>query len=464
MNRAQVRPTAGDPIRSFPDGDALRPTQASVQLLAFATAALLASCGGGGGGGQSADSAKMTPLAAKSQALPDSLPVPARAVEEQRDASTHGPRLRLAKPRPTRRRRSTTASYIVQLIEDPAIAIRAAAGFRDEAGQGQKIDPNTSDRGALRRLPDRPPRHDARQRRRQQPQGLQLRVRLRAAAELTDAQAAKLAMTAGVRHQQGRGPPADIVDAGLPRPERRRRFLEDDRRDRRRDRDRHRRRRHLARVAQLLRSHRQQRQRFQGRQARLSPASGMARPLHSGRPVQRLRLQPEADRCPLVQRRLGRRCRHPGPTALGIRLAPRLRRARHAHSVDGGRQFRRPDRRRRRGVRSDQRHGAACSHRGLQGVLGNRRRRLVLERSVAAIDQAVADGVDVINFSISGSTTSSSTRSRWPSCSRPTRASSSRHRPATAGRPRRPSRTGTVADDGGGGNAQPGRPGLGHAG
>ena len=54
---------------------------------------------------------------------------------------------------------------------------------------------------------------------------------------------------------------------------------------------------------------------------------------------------------------------------------------------------------------------------------------------VAAIDQAVADGVDVINYSVSGTAPTSSTRPRSRSWPPPTRASSSPPRAATAARP-----------------------------
>ena len=59
--------------------------------------------------------------------------------------------------------------------------------------------------------------------------------------------------------------------------------------------------------------------------------------------------------------------------------------------------------------------------------------------SVAAIDQAVADGVDVINFSISGSQTNfrDRGRNRLPECCQMP-ASSSPPRPATAAPPQAP--------------------------
>ena len=61
---------------------------------------------------------------------------------------------------------------------------------------------------------------------------------------------------------------------------------------------------------------------------------------------------------------------------------------------------------RRRG-RPGQRHGAGGPRRGLQGLLRATRRlggNCGAIEAVAAIDDAVADGVDVINYSIGGST------------------------------------------------------------
>jgi len=169
-------------------------------LLALAAAALLASCGGSGGG-ESADSAKMTPLAAKSQ-LPDSLPVPARAVDEQRDASAHT-------TSPSAREATTDQKaavdhgklYIVQLIEDPAIAYKGGvAGMpATKPGKGQKIDPNNPT--VARYVGYLTGRHDTMlasvgaSNRKAYSYGYAFNG---FAAELTDAQVAQLAMTTGV--------------------------------------------------------------------------------------------------------------------------------------------------------------------------------------------------------------------------------------------------------------------------
>ena len=172
-------------------------------VLALAAAALLASCGGGGGGeGESADSAKMTPLAAKSQVLPDSLPVPARAVEEQRVASSHTPSPSAGEAKSDQKATVDHGKlYIVQLIEDPAIAYKGGvAGIpATKPGKGQKIDPNNPT--VARYVGYLAGRHDT------------MLARVGAsnrkvysygyafngfAAELTDVQAAQLAATTGV--------------------------------------------------------------------------------------------------------------------------------------------------------------------------------------------------------------------------------------------------------------------------
>ena len=144
----------------------------------------------------------MTPLAAKSSALPDSLPVPARIVEEQRVVPSH-------KTSASAREESTDAKataergklYIVQLIEDPVLAYKGGvAGIpATKPAKGQKIDPNHPT--VARYVGHLTARHDA----------MLASVgagHLKAysysyafngfAAELTEAQAAKLAMTTGV--------------------------------------------------------------------------------------------------------------------------------------------------------------------------------------------------------------------------------------------------------------------------
>ena len=67
---------------------------------------------------------------------------------------------------------------------------------------------------------------------------------------------------------------------------------------------------------------------------------------------------------------------------MGVQLAARLQRPRHAHGVDGGRHT--TSRHRARGrVRHDQRHRAARAHRGLQGAAGRRRRTAAASSSTA---------------------------------------------------------------------------------
>ena len=132
------------------------------------------------------------------------------------------------------------------------------------------------------------------------------------------------------------------------------------------------------------RPHRHERQRHAGTASsstsRFPAGTAGACPVSSFNASQ---LQPEADRRALLQRRLGRQRRHRRAAALGIQLAARLRRPRHAHRHDGWRQRQRADHRRSRGIRQHQRHRAARAHRGLQGLLGNRRGRQLLQLPTA---------------------------------------------------------------------------------
>ena len=120
-------------------------------------------------------------------------------------------------------------------------------------------------------------------------------------------------------------------------------------------------------------------------------------------------------------------------------LAARRRRPRHAHRLDRRGQLRRRpvDRRQRPRRRRHLGHLAALLRRGLQGLLGGQRRRRPAARAPTRSRRsthAVADGVDVINYSV-GSDTSTvigAGRDRVPR-RRPTPASSWPTRPATPG-------------------------------
>ena len=149
--------------------------------------------------------------------------------------------------------------------------------------------------------------------------------------------------------------------------------------------------------------------------AAAQPEAGAAvlRHLPDRRAVGRLRLHHQGDRRALLHRRHRRASVGDIKASLPVRvrLGARRRRSRHATP--------RPPRRatttsRCRSTASafgnGQRHGARRPHRGLQDLLGpraSRPGRLHAPRtSSQAIDDAITDGVDVINFSISGSTTS----------------------------------------------------------
>ena len=92
-----------------------------------------------------------------------------------------------------------------------------------------------------------------------------------------------------------------------------------------------------------------------------------------------------------------------GPTAEDFESPARRRRPRHPHGLHRGRQPRRPGRGRRSRLRQDLRGGTSSQDRRLQGAVEGQDRRLRVRplTSCRRIDSAIADGVDVINYSIS---------------------------------------------------------------
>ena len=93
----------------------------------------------------------------------------------------------------------------------------------------------------------------------------------------------------------------------------------------------------------------------------------------------RQQLQPETDRRAVLQLRLGWKRGHRCAAPLGVQLAARLRRPRHAHRDDGWRQRQRSGHWRSCGIWKHFRYRPASAHCGLQGLLGNRRRRQLLQ-------------------------------------------------------------------------------------
>ena len=148
----------------------------------------------------------------------------------------------------------------------------------------------------------------------------------------------------------------------------------------------------------------------QGREARLPADSRLARQVHPGRGLHRLGLQPEADR----------RAATTTPASAASRTSPQFRRlpsrratttatARHtaSHGAAATTASRRPATAAPFGKISGMAPAARVAmYKACWGDSGTiPRQRASTSIRVAAIDQAVADGVDVINYSISGTTT-----------------------------------------------------------
>ena len=190
----------------------------------------------------------------------------------------------------------------------------------------------------------------------------------------------------------------------------------------------------------------------------------LARQVHAGRGLERLELcNKKLIGAQHFNAGVGRRRRDRGRPAVGVHVAARLQRSRHAHGVDRRRQLRRPGDRPRGGFGKVSGMAPRARDRGVQGAAGRRRTRRPASGFtadlVAAIDQAVADGVDVINYSISGTPTNflDPVRGRVPvrrgrgrlrrrvgRQQRPDRLARSRTR-ARGSRPSRPARTTATA-------------------
>ena len=166
-------------------------------VFSLTAAALIAACGGGGGGSPVA--LEQAAAAQKTPALPLSLPVPARAVTEEKLAGQK------ASPSAPEAKSNGSAArsklYIVQLAEDPVVAYKGGiAGYAaTKPNKGSKLDPNST--AVTRYMGYLTSRQDAvltaagGSARKAYNYGY---VFNGFAAELTDAQAAKLAQTQGV--------------------------------------------------------------------------------------------------------------------------------------------------------------------------------------------------------------------------------------------------------------------------
>ena len=363
--------------------------------------------------------------------------------------------------------------YIVQMADPPVVAYTGGiAGLKaTKPSRGKKIDPQSPD--VVRYADHLRAKHDAALAR---VGGANKAYSYKFAfngfaAELSDAQAEALKATPGViavSKDEARALDTSSTPAflGLSGPGGLWEQLAASA-SRRERHHRHRRRRHLAGEPELLRSHRHQRQRDQGRQARLPQIPGWHGRCVPGE-------QFNASNC--NQKLIGAQYYNAGwggNAGIDAQLPWEFNSPRdfgghgtHTASTAGG-NTNVPTTGRGGRVRRHQRHRAARPHRRVQGLLGDRRPAAAASRSdsVAAIDQAVADGVDVINFSISGS------HDQLPRPGRdrlPVRGRRGRVRRGL-GRQQRPDHEhgrapGSVADHGGRGHAQPRRRGLGDAG
>ena len=378
------------------------------------------------------------------------------------------------RPRPLLLSKFTNKAYIVRLAEKPVVAydggIKGLKATRP--GKGQKIDPNSPAVVNYRSFLES--RQDAVLA--SVGGGKKLYsygyVFNGFAAELTAAQAEKLAATAGVLAvEKDTARPLDTSSTpsflGLNAV---RVVSGTERRSGQRGRERHhrhRRRRHLARAPELLRPHRPQWQRHAGRQARLTSRfpAGTA----SASPARDF----TASNC--NQKLIGAQYYNAGwggNAGIDAQLPWEFNSPRdfgghgtHTASTAGG----------NANVPAT---GAAAVFGSISGIAP--RARIAAYKvcwetgaggscfssdSVAAIDQAVADGVDVINFSISGSQTNfrdpveiaflfAADAGVFVAAS----AGNSGPTTSTVAHP------GPVADDGGCGHAQPQRRRFGHAG